>query len=142
MCLEKIDIIISSGYAYLIPIEVVERFQNRVFNLHASFLPWGKGIGTLFFSMLRFELKNISIYLIALVFIEGLLTFTIVIRNYFSAQYGDLIIKKKYADYIKQFKKYSFYSLMTAIFFTLCSVLLLLIIPGIPVPARPVNNTW
>ena len=49
----------------------------------------------IFFSMLRFELKNISIYLIALVFIEGLLTFTIVIRNYFSSQYGALIIKKK-----------------------------------------------
>jgi len=81
----------------------------------------------IFFSMLRFELKNISIYLIALVFIEGLLTFTIVIRNYFSSQYSALIIKKKYADYIKQFKKYSFYSLMTAIFFTLCSVLLLII---------------
>lgn len=64
MCLEKIDIIISSGYAYLIPIEVIERFQNRVFNLHASFLPWGKGIGTLFFSMLRFEPLGLSIHLI------------------------------------------------------------------------------
>ncbi len=81
----------------------------------------------IFFSMLRFELKNISIYLIALVFIEGLLSFTIVIRNYFSSQFGFLLNKKNPNDYIKQFKKYSFYSLMASVFFSLCSILILIL---------------
>tara|TARA_B110000483_G_C18067077_1_gene492598 strand:+ start:380 stop:937 length:558 start_codon:yes stop_codon:yes gene_type:complete len=82
----------------------------------------------IFFSMLKFELKNIAIYLTALIFIEGLLTFTIVIRNYFSSQFGVLILEKNYSAYIKKFKKYSIYSLITSIFFMLCSVLTLLMI--------------
>jgi hypothetical protein len=80
----------------------------------------------IFFSMLKFELKNISIYLIALVFIEGLMTFTIVIRNYFSSQFGNLIYQKKYFQYIHQFKKYSLYSIATAIFFIILAILTLL----------------
>ena len=79
----------------------------------------------IFFSMLRFELKNISIYLIALVFIEGLMTFTVIIRNYFSSQYGILIFQKKYSAYVDQFKKYSLYSLGTAIFFIIFAVFIL-----------------
>ncbi len=82
----------------------------------------------IFFSMLKFELKDISIYLTSLIFIEGLLTFTVVMRNYFSSQFGVLIFKKNYAEYIKKFKKYSMYSLLTSIFFTFCSVLSLIII--------------
>ena len=80
----------------------------------------------IFFSMLRFELKHISIYLIALVFIEGLMTFTIVLRNYFSSQFGNLIYQKKYFQYLHQFKKYSLYSMVTAILFTILATLTLL----------------
>ena len=80
----------------------------------------------IFFSMLRFELKHISIYLLALVFIEGLMTFTIVIRNYFFSQFGNLIYQKKYLQYINQFKKYSLYSMATAILFIILSASTLL----------------
>ena len=48
--------------------------------------------------MLKFQLKDISIYLTALIFIEGLLTFTAIMRNYFSSQYGVLIFKKDYLE--------------------------------------------
>ncbi len=80
----------------------------------------------IFFSMLRFELKHISIYLLALVFIEGLMTFTIVVRNYFSSQFGNLIYQKKYSQYIHQFKKYSLYSMATAILFIILAASTLL----------------
>ena len=58
------DFIFSSGYAYKISRDVVRNYKNRIINLHASFLPWGKGIGTLFFSMLKFEPLGLSIHLI------------------------------------------------------------------------------
>ena len=43
--LNDVDLIISSGYAYLINKEVVHNFKDRIINLHATFLSWGKGIG-------------------------------------------------------------------------------------------------
>ena len=60
----KIDFLISSGYAHKVPLEIVERFPGSVINLHATFLPWGKGIGTTFFSFLLGQPIGISIHLI------------------------------------------------------------------------------
>ena len=62
--LNDVDLIISSGYAYLINKEVVHNFKDRIINLHATFLPWGKGIGTLLHSLLLNEPTGISIHLI------------------------------------------------------------------------------
>ena len=30
----------------------MKTFKGRIINLHATFLPWGKGIGTTFFSVI------------------------------------------------------------------------------------------
>ena len=58
------DLIISSGYAYKIPQEVVGQLSNRIINLHASFLPWGRGIGTILFSFIYNKPTGVSIHLI------------------------------------------------------------------------------
>lgn len=80
----------------------------------------------IFFSMIKFELKNISIYLISLVFIEGMLTFTMVLRNYFSSQYGYLL-NKDFIAYTNHFRKFALFSFIITIFFITCSFFVLFI---------------
>jgi folate-dependent phosphoribosylglycinamide formyltransferase PurN len=67
----KIDFIISSGYAYKVPNEVVVKFKDSIINLHATFLPWGKGIGTIFYSFLLGQPVGVSIHLIDIQFDTG-----------------------------------------------------------------------
>jgi len=59
---KKIDYLVSSGYAYKISNKIVKIFKGRIINLHATFLPWGKGIGTTFFSVVFREPMGISIH--------------------------------------------------------------------------------
>ena len=60
----KINFIISSGYPYKINDMIVSHLKNKIINLHATFLPWGKGIGTTFFSILLRQPTGISIHFI------------------------------------------------------------------------------
>ncbi len=67
--LEKIkknnyNFLISSGYPFKINKKIVSNFKNKIINLHATFLPWGKGIGTTFFSFLLFQPLGFSIHYI------------------------------------------------------------------------------
>tara|TARA_Y100000589_G_C26897081_1_gene524646 strand:- start:124 stop:708 length:585 start_codon:yes stop_codon:yes gene_type:complete len=39
----KIDFIISYGYKYILKEEIINNFQNKIFNLHISYLPFNKG---------------------------------------------------------------------------------------------------
>jgi len=61
---EKFDFIISSGYPFKINRQIIKKFNKRIINLHATFLPWGKGIGTTFFSYLLHQPTGISIHYI------------------------------------------------------------------------------
>jgi methionyl-tRNA formyltransferase len=58
------EIILSSGYAYKVAADVVEAYFGKIINLHATFLPWGKGIGTTLFSFLEGTPKGVSLHLI------------------------------------------------------------------------------
>ena len=49
---KKYDFIVSSGYPFKINDKIVNKYSGKIFNLHATFLPWGKGIGTTLFSFL------------------------------------------------------------------------------------------
>jgi methionyl-tRNA formyltransferase len=58
------DIILSSGYDRLLRPKTVQRFSQRIINLHAAYLPWARGIGTtLFATMLRYP-YGVSIHFI------------------------------------------------------------------------------
>jgi len=61
---KKIDLILSSGYPYKVNADVVRRFPDRVINLHATYLPWGKGIGTTLFAFLEGSPKGVSLHFI------------------------------------------------------------------------------
>jgi len=71
------DIILSSGYDRLLRPITVQRFSQRIINLHAAYLPWARGIGTtLFATMLRYP-YGVSIHFIN----EGLDTGNLISRK-------------------------------------------------------------
>lgn len=115
---KKYDFIISSGYPFKIRSEIVDKYSDKIFNLHATFLPWGKGIGTTLFSFLIKQPTGSSIHLIDKKFDTG----DIILRKFFKAKNNDttrsfyrklLIITEKMAiNYLPQilngnFKKFS-----------------------------------
>ena len=71
------DIILSSGYDRLLRPDTVEKFRDRIINLHAAYLPWARGIGTtLFATLLRYP-YGVSIHYIN----EGLDTGDLIARR-------------------------------------------------------------
>ena len=60
----RIELIISSGYAPIIKEPVVKEYPHKIINLHATYLPYGKGIGTTFFSVFEGTPTGISIHFI------------------------------------------------------------------------------
>jgi methionyl-tRNA formyltransferase len=71
------DIILSSGYDRLLRPETVQKYSQRIINLHAAYLPWARGIGTtLFATMLRYP-YGVSIHFIN----EGLDTGNLISRK-------------------------------------------------------------
>jgi len=62
--IETISWVISSGYHLRLPPLFCERFRDRIINIHAAKLPWGRGIGTTLFSVLLGYGAGVSIHLI------------------------------------------------------------------------------
>lgn len=61
---QQIEFIISSGYGPIIRKPVIDAVYGKVINLHATFLPYGKGIGTTFFSVFEGTPTGVSIHYI------------------------------------------------------------------------------
>ena len=69
------DLLISSGYSHLIKQDIVNKFKGRIINLHATFLPWGKGIGTTLNTFLLNVPAGVSYHLIDKNFDTGKIIF-------------------------------------------------------------------
>ena len=82
---KKYDFIISSGYPFKINKDIVDKYSGKIFNLHATFLPWGKGIGTTLFSFLLKQPTGSSIHIIDKKFDTG----DIIYRKFFMASNND-----------------------------------------------------
>ena len=82
---KKYDFIVSSGYPFKINDKIVNKYSGKIFNLHATFLPWGKGIGTTLFSFLLKQPTGSSIHLIDKKFDTG----DIILRKTFRAKSND-----------------------------------------------------
>ena len=81
------DIILSSGYDRLLRPDTVERFRDRIINLHAAYLPWARGIGTtLFATLLRYP-YGVSLHYIN----ESLDTGDLIARKIFSHAPNDTL---------------------------------------------------
>lgn len=81
------DIILSSGYDRLLKPKTIQKFPNRLINLHAAYLPWARGIGTtLFATMLRYP-YGVSVHFID----EGLDTGQIIARKLVQTERSDTL---------------------------------------------------
>lgn len=63
--LKNIDFVISYGYKHIIKQPVIEKFADRMINLHISFLPWNRGADPNLWSFLENTSKGVSIHRVA-----------------------------------------------------------------------------
>lgn len=82
---KQYDYIVSSGYQFKITDKIINKYSDRIFNLHATFLPWGKGIGTTLFSFLLKQPTGSSIHLVDKKFDTG----DIIFRKFLKAKNSD-----------------------------------------------------
>ena len=61
---ENFDLVISNGYAWRVPEDFFKRVRGSVVNVHPSYLPWGKGIGTTLYTAIFAYPFGISIHYI------------------------------------------------------------------------------
>lgn len=62
--LKKFDFIISYGYRYIISKDIIDYMQNKIINLHISYLPWNRGADPNFWSFIEDTKKGVTIHLI------------------------------------------------------------------------------
>ncbi len=56
------DFIISFGYRYIIKEDIINKFKNKIINLHISYLPYNKGADPNLWSFLEDTPKGVSIH--------------------------------------------------------------------------------
>lgn len=61
---DDFDFIVSYGYRYIIPENVVDFYKNRLINLHISYLPWNKGADPNLWSFIDGTPKGVTIHYI------------------------------------------------------------------------------
>ena len=81
------DIILSSGYDRLLRPKTIQKYSQRIINLHAAYLPWARGIGTtLFATILRYP-YGVSVHFIN----EGLDTGNLIARKIVQTEQDDTL---------------------------------------------------
>lgn len=61
---KDIDYIVSFGYRHIIKAPELDRFRNRILNVHISLLPWNRGADPNFWSWFDKTPKGVSFHLI------------------------------------------------------------------------------
>lgn len=57
-----VDFIISFGYKFIVPSEIIEVFTKKIINLHISYLPFNRGADPNLWSFLENTRKGVSIH--------------------------------------------------------------------------------
>lgn len=61
---DAFDLLVSFGYRFLLPSEILDRLPRPPMNLHISYLPWNRGADPNFWSFWDNTPKGVSIHLI------------------------------------------------------------------------------
>ncbi|WP_243388198.1 formyltransferase family protein [Bacillus kexueae] len=85
--LDNVDFIISYGYRYIINSDIVKNFNEKVINLHISYLPWNKGADPNLWSFLEDSPKGVTIHYID----KGLDTGDIIVQKEISYNENDTL---------------------------------------------------
>lgn len=59
---DQFDWLISFGYRYILPPDLVDEYEGRAINIHISLLPWNRGADPNFWSWFDNTLKGVSIH--------------------------------------------------------------------------------
>lgn len=81
---QNYDFLVSFGYRHIIKKDIIDKFINRIINLHISLLPYNRGADPNFWSYIEQTPKGVTIHYID----EGLDT-------------GDIIVQKEVQDNIE-----------------------------------------
>ena len=81
------DFILSSGYDRLLRPKTVQKYSQRIVNLHAAYLPWARGIGTTLFAMMLRYPYGVSVHFIN----EGLDTGNLIARKLVQTKQDDTL---------------------------------------------------
>lgn len=60
----EIEFVISFGYRYILPADIIKLLPNRIINLHISYLPFNRGADPNFWSFIEDTPKGVTIHLI------------------------------------------------------------------------------
>ena len=60
--LKDVDFIISYGYRHIISKDIIDKFENRIINLHISCLPWNRGADPSLWSLIEDTPKGVTIH--------------------------------------------------------------------------------
>ena len=74
---ERFDFIVSYNYKYIIPENVIKMYENKIINLHISFLPYNRGAYPNVWSFLEDTPKGVTIHYID----EGVDTGDIIVQK-------------------------------------------------------------
>lgn len=107
--IEKLDpdLIVSFGYRYIIPKPVIDKYKNRIINLHISYLPWNRGASPNLWSFVEKTPKGVTIHLVD----EGIDTGDILFQktvflknNHTLKQSHNILIKEIQSLFIEKWK--------------------------------------
>lgn len=71
------DFIVSYGYRHIIRGNVLDKYLNKIINLHISYLPWNRGADPNFWSLLEGTPKGVTIHYVD----EGIDTGNIIVQK-------------------------------------------------------------
>ncbi|WP_420562268.1 formyltransferase family protein [Thalassobaculum sp.] len=63
-CFDSFDIVVSFGYRYIIPEELIRNTKAPIINLHTGYLPWNRGAHPNFWAFYDGTPSGVSIHLI------------------------------------------------------------------------------
>lgn len=98
--LDMVDFIVSFGYRYLIPAEIINMFKRRTVNLHISYLPWNRGADPNFWSIVEDTKKGVTIHYVD----ENLDTGDIIVQKEVALENSDTL-RTSYERLIKEIEE-------------------------------------
>ena len=99
LMINKIDLIVSYGYRKIIKKEIINKFKEKIINLHMSYLPWNRGAYPNAWSFLDNTPKGVTIHLIDAgidtgpILVQKLVNFNSLSEHTFSTTYERLSLE-------------------------------------------------
>tara|TARA_Y100001937_G_scaffold64545_3_gene88368 strand:- start:124 stop:933 length:810 start_codon:yes stop_codon:yes gene_type:complete len=99
LMMNKIDFIVSYGYRKIIKKEIINKFKERIINLHMSYLPWNRGAYPNAWSFLDNTPKGVTIHFIdsgidtGAILVQKLVNFNNLSEHTFSTTYERLSLE-------------------------------------------------